>query len=75
METYIVTIYAKEDHADDVEQYYKGLQPLYEEAQGFIERKIFRAKTGGWKQFARHTQKKNWPIRQKRITIMVNTLL
>ena len=46
METYIVTIYAKEDHADDVEQYYKGLQPLYEEAQGFIERKIFRAKTG-----------------------------
>ena len=55
METYIVTIYAKEDHADDVEQYYKGLQPLYEEAQGFIERKIFRAKTGAMVEAVRQT--------------------
>ena len=55
METYIVTIYAKEDHADDVEQYYKGLQPLYEEDQGFIERKIFRAKTGAMVEAVRQT--------------------
>ena len=26
METYIVTIYAKEDHASDVQEYYQDLQ-------------------------------------------------
>ena len=45
METYIVTIYAKEDHASDVQEYYQDLQNMYEEAPGFISRKIFRAKT------------------------------
>ena len=40
METYIVTIYAKADHADEVERYYKELQPLYDEATGFVGRKM-----------------------------------
>ena len=46
METYIVTIYAKEDHASDVQEYYQDLQNMYEKAPGFISRKIFRAKNG-----------------------------
>ena len=50
MENYIVTIYAKEDYADEVGEYYKGLQSKYESAPGFISRKIFRAKTGAMEQ-------------------------
>ena len=46
METYIVTIYAKEDHASDVQEYYQGLQNMYEKAPGLISRKNFRAKNG-----------------------------
>ena len=46
MENYIVTIYDKEDYADEVGEYYKGLQSKYESAPGFISRKIFRAKNG-----------------------------
>ena len=46
METYIVTIYAKFEHADEVADYYTGLEPLYEEADGFGSRKVYRAKTG-----------------------------
>ena len=58
METYIVTIYAREDHANQVEQYYKELQPLYEEATGFIGRKIYRAKTGAMVNAVRETYSK-----------------
>ena len=46
MENYIVTIYAKEEHADEVGEYYKELQSKYESAPGFIGRKIFRANNG-----------------------------
>ncbi len=46
METYIVTIYAKFEHADEVANYYTGIQSLYQEASGFISRKVYRAKTG-----------------------------
>ena len=46
METYVVTIYAQFEHADGVADYYTGLQPLYEAAEGFISRKVYRAKTG-----------------------------
>lgn len=55
METYIVTIYAKKDHAADVQQYYRDLQNMYEEASGFISRKIFRAKTGAMEQAVKAT--------------------
>ena len=55
METYIVTIYAKKDHAADVQQYYQDLQNMYEEASGFISRKIFRAKTGAMEQAVKAT--------------------
>ena len=55
METYIVTIYAKKDHAEDVQQYYQDLQNMYEEASGFISRKIFRAKTGAMEQAVKAT--------------------
>ena len=57
METYIVTIYAKEDHASDV-QVYQDLQNMYEEAPGFISRKIFRAKTGAMEQAVKATYSK-----------------
>jgi len=46
METYVVTIYAQFEHANEVADYYTGLQPLYEAAEGFIGRKVFRANTG-----------------------------
>ena len=55
METYIVTIYAKEDHASDVQEYYQDLQNMYEKAPGFISRKIFRAKNGAMANAVRAT--------------------
>ena len=55
METYIVTIYAKEDHASDVQKYYQDLQNMYEKAPGFISRKIFRAKNGAMANAVRAT--------------------
>tara|TARA_B110000438_G_scaffold100221_1_gene99138 strand:+ start:1955 stop:2311 length:357 start_codon:yes stop_codon:yes gene_type:complete len=55
METYIVAIYAKENHASDVQEYYQDLQSMYEKATGFISRKIYRAKTGAMEQAVRAT--------------------
>jgi len=44
--TYITTVFAKPGSADDVGRFYQGLAPILKEADGFRDRKIFRAQTG-----------------------------
>lgn len=46
MHTYIVNVTAKPGHEEQVAQFYRDMEPLYADAQGFRGRKIFQAKTG-----------------------------
>ena len=46
METYIVTIFVKSGHEDEVARFYQDMEPLMQEAKGFQSRKLYRARTG-----------------------------
>ena len=46
MYTYITTVLAKPGSADEVGYFYQGLGSILKEADGFHDRKIFRAQTG-----------------------------
>jgi quinol monooxygenase YgiN len=51
MQTYIATVITKPGHADDVADFYQSLEPLLKQAEGFVERKIFRAQNGAMAQW------------------------
>ena len=46
MEHYIVTLFVKTGHEDDVIRYYQALEPQLREAPGFQGRNIYVAKVG-----------------------------
>ena len=46
METFIVTIYAKPGHEDEVATFYRELEELNAQADGLISRQILQAKNG-----------------------------
>ena len=46
MHTYIVNVIAKPGHDEQVAEFYREMEPLYKDAQGFRGRKIYKAKTG-----------------------------
>ncbi len=46
MQPYIVTLFIKTGHADDVLRYYQDLEPQLREAPGFLGRQIYLAKPG-----------------------------
>ncbi len=46
MQPYIVTLFIKTAHAEDVLRYYQDLEPQLHEASGFRSRQIYLAKPG-----------------------------
>ncbi|MDP6437957.1 MAG: hypothetical protein QF790_03115 [Gammaproteobacteria bacterium] len=46
METFIITVTAQPGHDDGVTRFYEEIEPLMSEADGFIGRKLYRARTG-----------------------------
>jgi heme-degrading monooxygenase HmoA len=46
METFIVTVFAKPGHEDDVAKFYRELEELNDQAEGFHGRQVFQAKNG-----------------------------
>lgn len=51
MEHYIVTLFVKTGHEDDVVDFYRSLEPQYKGAEGFQGRNIYLSKPGtmaGW---------------------------
>ena len=46
MENYIVSIFIKKGHEDDVVRFYQNLEPKLKEAPGYRGREIFLAKPG-----------------------------
>lgn len=53
METYIVTIFVKSGHEDEVIDFYQSLEPDMRKAPGFRSRKIYQAKTGTMAEWVR----------------------
>ena len=46
METFIVSVFAKPGHEDDVAKFYQDLVELDDQAEGFHGRQVFQAKNG-----------------------------
>jgi quinol monooxygenase YgiN len=46
METFIVTVFAKPGHEEDVAKFYRELEELNDQAEGFNGRQILQAKNG-----------------------------